>query len=401
MNILVINAGSSSLKFQLFDMLDETVLALGKVERIGMDSAIFTLEVKDKPETKQVKEILDHTDAVRTVLTMLTNKQLGVLSSIEEIDAVGHRVVHGGETFRQSVIVTNEVKQEIRRLYDLAPLHNPAHLIGIQAVESNLPLIPQAVVFDTAFHQTMAPHTYLYPIPLTLYKRHKIRKYGFHGTSHMYVSQRASAFLNRPLEELKMITCHIGNGASVAAVKEGISTDTSMGMTPLEGLMMGTRCGDLDPAIVPFVMGKEELTIGEVNSMLNKHSGLIAISGFSSDMREILQAMNEGNANAQLAFDMFEYRLRKYIGSYIAAMNGLDVLVFTAGIGENVALLREKICNQLTFVGVKLDPILNDQPSNAERRISSTSSTIEVLVIPTNEELIIARDTYNLMKKQT
>ncbi len=398
MKVLVINAGSSSLKYQLYDMTDESVLAAGRVERIGMDTAILTHEPAGKAEVREVSEILDHTTAIRKVLTLLVHKEHGVLGAIEDIDAVGHRVVHGGESFRESALVTAEVKHEIKRLFDLAPLHNPAHMMGIQAVEANLPNVPQAVVFDTAFHQTMDQNVYLYPIPLALYRRHKIRKYGFHGTSHMYVSRQAAAFLNRPIEDMKIVTCHIGNGASVTAVKGGKSVDTSMGMTPLEGLMMGTRSGDLDPAVVPFAMGKEDLTIGEVSSMLNKHSGLLAISGMG-DMREVQDAMEEGNANAKLAFEMYEYRLRKYIGAYAAAMNGLDALVFTAGVGENSWLLRARTCLNLSYLGVEIDPEANLIRSKETRRISTANSRVEVLVVPTNEELVIARDTYELIKK--
>jgi len=397
MKVLVINAGSSSLKYQLYNMLDESVLAKGKVERIGMETAMLSHEVPHQPEVTVVAEILDHTSAIRRVVTALIHPEHGVVKQIEEIEAVGHRVVHGGETFSSSVMVNSEVRQEIRRLFDLAPLHNPAHMMGIIAVESALPLVPQAVVFDTAFHQSMPPESYLYPIPMVLYNKHKVRRYGFHGTSHAYVSERAAAFLERPIEQLKMITCHIGNGASCTAILNGKSHDTSMGMTPLEGLMMGTRSGDLDPAIVPYVMAKEDLTINEVNSMLNKHSGLIAISGISSDVREIEQAMHAGDHNAKLAYEMYVYRLRKYIGSYTAAMNGLDVLVFTAGVGENSATVREKVCTQLSFFGIELDSQANLRPERGERRISSNQSRVQVLVIPTNEELVIARDTYKLI----
>lgn len=397
MNILVINAGSSSLKFQLYNMKEETVLAKGRVERIGMDSAILTYEPEDKPEIREVESILEHTTAIRKVLDMLVSPTHGVLKSIEEVDAVGHRIVHGGEAFSSSVIVTEEVKSEIKRLFDLAPLHNPAHMLGIQAVEANMPNVPQTVVFDTAFHQTMPPVTYLYPVPMVFYKKHKVRRYGFHGTSHMYVSERAAAYLGKPLEELKLITCHIGNGCSVTAVMDGKSYDTSMGMTPLEGLMMGTRSGDIDPAIVPYAIGKEELTLSEVNSMLNKHSGLLAISGISSDMREITESSKAGDKNAQLAFDMYEYRLRKYIGSYAAAMNGVDAIIFTAGVGENSAVLREAVCRNLTFLGLTLDTDKNNVRSSEDREISTADSKVKVLVIPTNEEWMIARETHRLI----
>lgn len=399
MNVLVINSGSSSLKYQLYDMENEKILAKGRVERIGMDSSILSHDVDRKPEVREVREILDHTTAVKKVLDMLIHREFGVLESIKEIEAVGHRIVHGGESFGQSVRVTPEVKLEIRNLFDLAPLHNPAHMIGISAVEANLPDVPQVVVFDTAFHQTMPKTSYLYAIPTVLYRKHKIRRYGFHGTSVDYVSRSAAEFLGRPLDELKLIVCHIGNGASCTAVLHGKSYDTSMGMTPLEGLMMGTRSGDLDPAIVPYTINKEDLTLNEVNSMLNKHSGLLAISGVSSDMREIVQYMDEGDANARLAFEMYAYRIRKYIGAYTAAMDGLDAVVFTAGVGENSVVLRKQICESLTFFGIALDEKRNAERSDAPRYITTDDSNVAVLVVPTNEELLIARDTYRIVRE--
>lgn len=398
MKVLVINAGSSSVKYQLYDMTDESVLAKGLVERIGMDSSILTHKPTGKEEVTEVSEILEHTTAIRKVLDKLVDKECGVLDSVEEIQAVGHRVVHGGEVFKGSALVTGEVKSEIRRLFDLAPLHNPPAILGITAAEKNMPGVPQVVAFDTAFHQTMEEKVFLYPIPKVLYKKHHVRRYGAHGTSHEYVSKVAAEYLNRPLEDLKIITCHIGNGGSLTAVKDGVSMDTSMGLTPLEGLMMGTRSGDLDPAVVTFVMNKEELSLSEVNSMLNKHSGLLAISGSSSDMRDITDGMAEGEPNATLAFEMYEYRLRKYIGSYAAAMDGVDVIVFTAGIGENSAVVREKVCENLTYLGVEVDPELNKIRSGEPRRISTPNSKVEVLVIPTNEELVIARDTYRIVQ---
>lgn len=400
MKVLVINAGSSSLKYQLYDMKDESVLASGRVERIGMDSSIVTHEPVDKPEVRIVSEILDHVTAVKRVIDMLTNPEFGAIKSLSEIEAVGHRVVHGGEAFSSSVLVTQDVKLEIRRLFDLAPLHNPAHMMGISAVETNLPDVPQAVVFDTAFHQTMPKSSYLYPIPTVLYRRHKIRRYGFHGTSHSYVSAQAANFLDKPLESLKMITCHIGNGASCTAILNGESFDTSMGMTPLEGLMMGTRSGDIDPAIVPFVMNKEELTLNEVNSMLNKHSGMLAISGISSDMREVTAAMVDGDKNAKLAFDMYVYRVKKYIGAYAAAMNGVDTIVFTAGVGENSSELRKAICDGISFLGIELDDEINNVRRKDIRAITTEGSKVKVLVVPTNEELLIARDTYYLVNEK-
>ncbi len=399
MNILVINAGSSSLKYQLYDMSTEAVLAKGRVERIGMETSILTHEVEGQPEVKEVSEILDHTTAIRKVLDMLTHRKVGVLRNITDIKAVGHRVVHGGESFSESVLINADVKLEIRKLFDLAPLHNPAHMMGIAAVEANLPEVPQTVVFDTAFHQTMPKMTYMYAIPTVLYRKHKIRKYGFHGTSHDYVSKRAAEYLGQPLNELKLVSCHIGNGASCTAILYGKSYDTSMGMTPLEGLMMGTRSGDLDPAVVPFTMNKEDLTLNEVNSMLNKHSGLVAVSGISSDMREVVDAMNEGNQNAKLAFDMYAYRIRKYIGAYAAAMNGLDAIIFTAGVGENSDVLRRAVCEQLTFFGVQLDEERNAVRSSEPRRITTDDSRVAALVVPTNEELLIARDTYRIVKQ--
>jgi acetate kinase len=396
--ILVINAGSSSLKYQLYDMTDESVLAKGLVERIGMDSSIVTHKPTGRPDVTEVSEILEHTTAIRKVLSLLTDKENGVIESVDEIQAVGHRVVHGGEFFKESALVDAEAKSKIRQLFDLAPLHNPASMLGIKATEANMPGVPQVVVFDTAFHQTMPETAYLYAIPRVLYNKYKVRRYGMHGTSHDFVSKAAADFLGRPLEDLKIITCHIGNGASLTAVDGGKSVDTSMGMTPLEGLMMGTRSGDLDPAIVPYVMNKEELTVNEVNSMLNKHSGLLAISGISSDMREITEGMEKGDAHSKLAFDMYEYRLRKYIGSYAAALNGVDVIVFTAGVGENSVVLRKKVCENLTYLGVELDEELNAVRSGEPRRISSKNSKVEVLVVPTNEELVIARDTNRIVQ---
>lgn len=399
MNILVINAGSSSLKYQLYHMENESILATGRVERIGMDCSILVHEPYHRDEITEVSEILDHTTAIRKVLDKLVDVEVGVVKSLGEIEAVGHRIVHGGESFRNSVLVDAKVKAEIQRLFELAPLHNPAHMMGIKAIELNLPHVPQAVIFDTAFHQTMPPKAYMYAIPKVLYKKHKIRRYGFHGTSHNYVSQRAAEIVGRPLEELKIITCHIGNGSSLAAIEGGKSIDTSMGMTPLEGLMMGTRSGDVDPAVVSFAMMKEDLTVNEVNSMLNKHSGLLAISGLSSDMREVTEAMAEGEPNATLAFEMYVYRLRKYIGAYTAAMDGVDVLVFTAGVGENSVVIREAICEKLTFLGIEIDRERNKIRSKEPRLISTPNSKVKVLIIATNEELMIARDTFQLIQE--
>lgn len=399
MKVLVINSGSSSLKYQLYDMTDESVLAKGLVERIGMDSSILTHKPTGKDEVVEVSEILEHNTAIRKVIDKLTDSVHGVLSSVDEINAVGHRVVHGGEFFNESALVDKEAKKNIRALIDLAPLHNPAAVMGIEASEINMPGVPQVVVFDTAFHQTMPEKAYLYAIPRVLYSKYKVRRYGFHGTSHYYVSLAAAEFLNKPIEDLKIITAHIGNGGSLTAIQGGVSVDTSMGMTPLEGLMMGTRSGDLDPAIVPYVMNKEELSVSEVNSMLNKHSGLLAISGVSSDMRDITDGWEKGEANATLAFEMYEYRLRKYIGSYAAAMNGVDVLIFTAGVGENSAIVRKAVCDNLSYLGIEIDEELNKIRSGDPRRISTPNSKVEVLVVPTNEELVIARDTFRIVEE--
>lgn len=379
-------------------MTDESVLAKGLVERIGMDSSILTHKPTGKEEVTEVSEILEHNTAIRKVIEKLTDKTHGVLASVDEINAVGHRVVHGGEFFSESALVDAQAKKNIRALIDLAPLHNPAAIMGIEASEINMPGVPQVVVFDTAFHQTMPEKSYLYAIPRVLYNKYKVRRYGFHGTSHYYVSLAAAEFLGKPIEDLKIITAHIGNGGSLTAIQGGVSVDTSMGMTPLEGLMMGTRSGDLDPAIVPYVMNKEELTVSEMNSMLNKHSGLLAISGFSSDMRDITDGWEKGEPNSTLAFEMYEYRLRKYIGSYAAAMNGVDVLIFTAGVGENSAIVRKAVCENLSYLGIEIDEELNKIRSGEPRRISTPNSKVEVLVVPTNEELVIARDTYRIVE---
>jgi acetate kinase len=397
MNILVLNSGSSSLKYQLFEMEQDTVLAKGKVERIGIGSSILTHQSEGKEEVKRVSEILEHTEAIRQVLEVLVDVKVGAIESVAEIQAVGHRIVHGGEAFSGSVLIDTEVKKTIRDCFDLAPLHNPANLLGVLATENNLPGVPQVGVFDTAFHQTMPNYVYLYAIPKILYKRYKVRRYGFHGTSHQYVSRRAMGLLGLAEDSGKIVSCHIGNGASCAAIWNGKSWDTSMGMTPLEGLVMGTRSGDIDPAIVPYIMAKEDLTLGEVKSMLNKHSGLFGISGLSSDMREIEEAMVEGDRRAKLAFDMYEYRIRKYIGAYTAAMNGMDVLIFTAGVGENSSTLRERICEQLTYLGVELDRERNCASLRGERVISADTSKVKVVVIPTNEEWMIARETNDVI----
>lgn len=399
MKILVINCGSSSVKYQLFDMSSENVLAKGNVERIGMDTAILTHQSAGKEVIKKVTQILEHKEAIRQVLRSLLDQQTGVISSVGEIAAVGHRVVHGGESFSDAALINDEVKQSIRQYFELAPLHNPANLKGILAFEEVLGRdVPMVAVFDTAFHQTMPEESYLYAIPMVLYKRHKIRRYGFHGTSHKYVSQRLEEITRQSNQGKKIISCHIGNGASITAILDGKSYDTSMGMTPLEGLIMGTRSGDLDPSVIGYAMEKEDLTITEANSMLNKHSGLVGISGLSSDVRDIVEAMNQGHSGARLAFNMYIKRIRKYIGAYAAEMNGVDTIIFTGGVMENSPLVRKSVCDGLTFLGLSLDEELNELSTPRERKISSTSSRIDLYIIPTNEELMIARDTLRVIQ---
>ncbi|MBS7528964.1 acetate kinase [Hazenella sp. IB182353] len=397
MKVLVINCGSSSIKYQLFEMEDETVLASGLVEKIGAEAAIITHEVADREEEVITGEILDHREGINRVLRLLIRPDGGVIKDEKEVAAVGHRVVHGGEYFAESAIITREVRTAIRKTIDLAPLHNPPNLLGIDAAQAQLPSAVHVAVFDTAFHQSMPEYAYMYPLPRILYQKHRVRRYGFHGTSHQYVAQRAAVFLGKPLEELRLISCHIGNGASLTAIQYGKSVDTSMGMTPLEGLMMGTRCGDIDPAIVPYVIAKEELTLAEVKSMMNKHSGLMGVSGFSGDMREVTEAMFDGNKQAKLAIDMYVYRLKKMIGSYLAIMNGADALIFTAGVGENASSIRQKACENMSFLGISLDLEENAKRCKKERVVSAADSKVKVLVLPTNEELMIAREAKELV----
>ena len=396
MNILVLNCGSSSLKYQLFAMPDEDVLIRGAIEKIGSDDAVHTYK-HGNGEGSATSMILDHREALRQVLAVLTSPETGVLQDASDIHVAGHRVVHGGENFSLSTVISDEVKDAIRATFDLAPLHNPANLQGIEAMEEVLPGLPQVAVFDTAFHQTMPREHFLYPVPYVLYQRHKVRRYGFHGTSHRYVASRVPELVGRDLSRLKIISCHIGNGASLAAIDKGRSLDTSMGMTPLEGVMMGTRSGDIDPSLQEYVMKKEGLSLDEYASMLNKHSGLYGISGISGDMRQLIEARGKGSQRASLAISMYEYRIRKYIGAYIAAMNGADVLLFTAGVGENSPFLRREICDQLSFFGIELDDEANES-GKGERIISAPGSRITVCVIPTNEELMIARDAYGLVQ---
>lgn len=397
MNVLVINCGSSSLKYQLINMTDESVLAKGLAERIGIEGSVVKHETTGKEKVTITEPMASHKEAINIVLNALTNPEFGAVKSLTEIDAIGHRVVHGGEKFAGSVVITDEVVKTMEECTDLAPLHNPPNIIGINACHELLPGVPMVGVFDTAFHQTMPEEAFIYPLPYELYKELGIRRYGFHGTSHKYVSERVAEILNKDVKDLKIITCHLGNGASVTAIKDGKSIDTSMGLTPLEGLVMGTRCGDIDPAIVTFLMDKKNLSTAEVNNLMNKQSGVLGISGVSSDFRDIEGAAKEGNERAQLALDKFHYTVRKYIGSYAAAMGGVDVVVFTAGLGENSASSREAICENLEFLGITVDPAKNNVRGK-EVEISKDGAAVKVFVIPTNEELAIARETKALVK---
>ncbi len=395
MKVLVLNCGSSSLKYQLMDMEDKTVLAKGLVERIGITGSRLTHRRGE--ETKVVaQELSSHREAIALVLETLVDAQYGVISGLGEIGAVGHRVVHGGEKFAASVLIDAEVMAALAECVELAPLHNPPNIMGIEACQKLIPGVPQVAVFDTAFHQTMPPYAYIYGLPYELYEKYKIRKYGFHGTSHKYVSIRAAEILGRPLSETRLITCHLGNGASIAAVKGGKSLETSMGFTPLEGLMMGTRSGDLDPAIVSFIMEKEKLSAEEANDFLNKKCGVLGVSGVSSDFRDIEEAAAAGNFRAQLALDIFAYDVKKYIGAYAAVLDGVDGIVFTAGLGENSPEMRESITAGLGYLDVQVDPEKN-KVRGREADISRDGARCRVLVIPTNEELMIAQDTVEIV----
>ena len=399
MKVLVINCGSSSLKYQLIDMVNEEALAQGLVERIGIEGSVLTQKVEGKDKYIVKKEMKDHKDAIRLVLEALVDENNGVIKSMDEISAVGHRVVHGGEKYKESVVINDEVKANIEECFKLAPLHNPANMIGIKACEELMPNTPMVAVFDTAFHGTMPEDAYLYALPYELYEKDGIRKYGFHGTSHKYVSQTCAEVMGRDIKDLKIITCHLGNGASLCAVKNGVSVDTSMGFTPLEGVAMGTRCGNIDPAIVTFLMKEEGLSVDEVNDLLNKKSGVLGISGISSDFRDIEDAaFNKGNRRAQLALRIFEYKIRTTIGAYAAAMGGVDAIVFTAGVGENGPETREKCLEGLEFLGVEIDKEANNVRGKI-REISKAGCNVKAFVIPTNEELVIARDTLELIKK--
>lgn len=398
MKVMVINCGSSSLKYQLLNMENETVMAIGLVERIGIEGSRIKHETTGMDKQEINVEMKDHKVALGEVLKTVTHEVYGAIKNIEEIDAVGHRVVHGGEKFAQSVLIDDAVMTTIKDCVDLAPLHNPANIMGIEAMKELLPKAPMVAVFDTAFHQTMPPEAYIYPLPYEFYEKHSVRRYGFHGTSHKYVVQRAAAMLEKPLEDLKLISCHLGNGASITAVQGGKSIATSMGFTPLEGLVMGTRCGDIDPAIVKFVMDKEGLSIEEMDTIMNKKSGVYGISGVSSDFRDIESAAEQGNERAALALKVFDGRVKKYIAAYASLMGGVDAVIFTAGLGENSAGNRSQICSGLDFMGVNVCADLN-AVRGKEAFINDPNSNVKVLVIPTNEELMIARDTKILSGK--
>ena len=396
MKVLVVNCGSSSVKYQLLNMEDESVMARGLVERIGIEGSRLKHQASGKDEVVIEKVMPDHKAALKVITDVLIDEKDGVIKDTSEISAVGHRVVHGGEKFSGSVKITEEVMDTLRECADLAPLHNPPNIMGVEACRQLMPGIPMAGTFDTAFHHTIPDYAYIYPIPYEYYDKYGVRKYGFHGTSHKYVSERAAQVLGKPLESLKIITCHLGNGASITAVDGGVSVETSMGFTPLEGLAMGTRCGSIDPAIIAFLMEKEQMTIDEVNNVLNKRSGVKGISGVSSDFRDLEQAAGKGDKRAALAIDVFASKVKKFIGSYSAVMNGVDVIVFTAGLGENSISMREKICSGLGYLGLELDPEANNVRGK-EAVISKPDCKVKAVVIPTNEELMIARDTMGII----
>jgi len=398
MKILVLNCGSSSVKYKLLDMVSKEVLGSGGVEKIGMKGSFLKHTKQNGEKIVLEGEVLEHQLAIEYILGVLTSEKHGCIKTMEEIDAVGHRVVHGGEKFNSSVLITDEVIRNIEACIEIAPLHNPPNLAGINAISDLLPQVPQVAVFDTAFHQTMPEYAYMYGIPYSLYKKYGIRRYGFHGTSHRYVSKRACEFLGLDYKSTKIVTAHIGNGGSITAIENGKSVDTSMGFTPVEGLMMGSRSGDVDLGVVTYLMEKEMISTGATTTLFNKHSGVLGVSGISSDMRDIENAIAEGNQRAKLALEMYEYRIKKYIGSYAAALNGFDVLVFTGGVGENQTITRERVCNGLSFMGIEVDPEIN-KIRGEELLISTPNSKVKVVVIPTDEEFMIASDTMDLVGK--
>lgn len=397
MKVLVINCGSSSLKYQVLDMTNEVLMCKGLVERIGMEGSVITHEKIGMDKFQLITPMEDHKDAIGHVLDAVQDENHGVVKDMSEIGAVGHRVVHAGEKFAKSVLIDDTVIAALEECVDLAPLHNPPNLLGIAACKELMPETPMVAVFDTAFHQTMPPESYIYAIPYEYYQKYGIRRYGFHGTSHKYVAERAADIMNVNIDDLKIITCHLGNGASVSAIKRGVCIDTSMGFTPLEGLVMGTRSGDIDPAIVTYIREKEGLDQGIANEILNKKSGVLGISGVSSDFRDLEMAAEEGNERALLAIKVFAHKVRFYIGAYIAEMNGVDAIVFTAGVGENDIAMRDIICNDLGNLGIKLDLVKN-KVKGKEMIISREDSRVKIILIPTNEELMIARDTFNIVR---
>jgi len=398
MKVLVLNCGSSSIKYQLLNMADEPeLLAKGLLERIGLPDSELTHQPKNKEKFKWTKSISNHDEGIDWILKTLVNKEYGVISSLNEISAVGHRVAHGGEHFTQSALITDFTKKEIEACIELAPLHNPANLKGILAIEKLLPGVPMVAVFDTSFHQTMPPEAYMYALPYEYYEKYKIRRYGFHGTSHKYVAQKACKILNKDFNSVNIITCHLGNGASIAAIKKGKSIDTSMGFTPVEGLIMGTRVGDIDAGILLYLLDKEKLDCNGLNNVINKKSGVLGISGISMDMRDLHNAMEQGNKRAELALKMYAYRVKKYIGAYAAALGGVDIIIFTGGIGENDYKIREWSCEGLEFLGVKFDKNKNTGIKGKDIVISTDDSKVIVMAVTTNEELVIATDTVNII----
>ncbi|MFQ9315958.1 acetate kinase [uncultured Dysgonomonas sp.] len=399
MKILVLNCGSSSIKYKLFDMESKAVIAQGGVEKIGLKGSFLKFPLPNGDKVVLEGEILEHQAGIEYILGVLTSSKYGVLGSLDEIDAVGHRVVHGGEEFNSSVFITDEVIKKMEECIELAPLHNPPNLAGIYAVKELMGNIPQVGVFDTAYHQTMPAKSYMYGLPYSLYEKYGIRRYGFHGTSHRYVSRKGCDLLGVPYEEQRIITAHIGNGGSLAAIYGGKSVDTSMGMTPVEGLLMGTRSGDVDAGIISFIMEKENIGTQAISTLVNKHSGLLGVSGVSSDMRELRAAMDEGNERAILAFDMFVHRIKKYVGAYAAVLGGVDILMFTGGIGENAIAVREQVCKDMEYMGIKLDVEKNAKIQGEEAVVSAPDSKVIVMVVPTDEEYMIASDTMGIVNK--
>ncbi len=399
MVVLVLNCGSSSIKYKVFKMNDGAELvATGLIERIGLNDGILTHKPVGKEKYHVIADIPDHTIGINLVVSALLDKQHGVIGDINEIKAVGHRVAHGGENFKKSVFIDNDVKRDIEAVCELAPLHNPANLKGILSVEKLIPGVPQVAVFDTSFHQTMPDYAYMYAIPYEYYEKYRIRKYGFHGTSHKFVALKASKMLGREMEDLKIVTCHLGNGASITAIKNGISIDTSMGFTPVDGLIMGTRTGEIDPGVLLYLADKEDLSVSGVNNLINKKSGVAGISKISSDMRDLEIAAAEGNKLAQLALEMYAYKVKKFIGAYIAAMNGIDLLIFTGGIGENDFNMRNMICTGMEYLGIEFDPEVNHGVKSKDLTISKPSSRVKVMITTTDEELVIATDTRNIVE---